>query len=451
MIPSRSRLEGWTFDSLLSGAAVVESKGTAIESAGSGIETRCNDLPAVKAWDGDAHASASRAYGRAKSKAVVVGELAEGLGSALTQGYWSMTSAKSKAMGKVAEIEADSFLVGDHWVVTIKPIELTPEEARKLVDRRIQLQGELNPLVSAVGAADRAVADSVQTAATAQGFTAGKPSVAEMLMGGAPPSDELPDPMLMQGMMYQRAIADADAAVTVASKQPGMNDKGEPTTAVHMQDGSKKVFTESTTYGGSWRERPMTVEETFDPDGALVSTTTSFEQDNGTTVTGIKYADQTFVQIFSHPNGYRSATVYPPGGDPQEIPADSEFFTHPALTTAGGIISGTEASTGNALQKSLPTLTKNTVEDLHYGAKYGGLALASGVALYDVVTADSGGDACRAAIAGLGSVAGGWGAGAAGAAIPIPGVNVVAAGVLGAGGAWALGWVGSEIGKAVCY
>ncbi|NDZ92842.1 hypothetical protein G3I13_19840 [Streptomyces sp. SID6673] len=51
----------------------------------------------------------------------------------------------------------------------------------------------------------------------------------------------------------------------------------------------------------------------------------------------------------------------------------------------------------------------------------------------------------------MSSVPGGWGGGALGAAVPIPGVNVVAAGVLGAGGAWALGWVGSEIGKAVCY
>ncbi|MCR5979786.1 hypothetical protein GDN83_18930 [Gordonia jinghuaiqii] len=401
--------------------------GPAIETAGVGVARRCEQLPALKAWDGLGHTAANEAFGRAKDNAVVIGDLAEGMSSTLTQGYWTLTTAKSNLMGKVGAIESESFLVHDSWAITIKPVEMTQEEADELIRRRDELQVELNPFVTAMGAADDSVARTVTAAAEAAGYVPPVLGAPQLLAGLGPPKDDVPDPSTPLGLLHQRSISEADAAVTVASRAEGVNAKGEPTVNLLMQDGSKKVITESSTYAGSYYEREMMVEEVFDPTGKLVSTTRAYELDLGNKVTSITYADQTRLEVVTGADGYRRATVYPQGKAPVEIPPDSPFFTHPVLTSAGGLIAGVEAQSGNMLQKSVPTLTNSTLDDVRYGTKYGGLALAAGVALYDVVAADGGDARCQAAVAGLGSVLGGAGGGAAGAAIPVPGLNVAAA------------------------
>lgn len=453
MIPSRSRLNGWNFDGILSGATTVKNRGEAVETAASQINTRCAQLPALRGWDGTAHTAASQAYERAKRKSIVVGDLADGLSAAMTQGYWNLTTAKKNIVDKAAEIESGNFNVGDSWVVTIKPIEMTVGEARAALERRNQLQVELNLMVVAMGAADDSTSNALLAAAKAQGFVMEQPDFAQMMIatlnGLVKPDDDVPNPLTFIGARDQRAIADADAALTVASEESGTNADGEPTKTVHMQDGSTKVFTETETAGG----KPMTSEQDYDPTGKLVVTTNTFPWgESGATMTSIRYAqDQTLVELVTYPNGQTSGTIYPQGKADQAIPADSQFFSHPALTSLGGVLSATETYGDDALAKSLPTLTKNSFENLHAGAKYGGLGLATGIALYDVATADSPGDKCRAAISGAMSVAGGWGGGALGAAVPVPGLDVVTAGAGGAGGSWLFGWVGSEIGKAVCY
>ena len=100
MIPSRSRLAGWAFDQILSGAESIRIRGENIENAGSGIQRRCEELPTLNAWEGRSHAAAVGAFGRANSRAVVVGNLADGFSGAMTEGYWSLSAAKRKLTGQ---------------------------------------------------------------------------------------------------------------------------------------------------------------------------------------------------------------------------------------------------------------------------------------------------------------------------------------------------------------
>ena len=330
---------------------------------------------------------------------------------------------------------------------------MTPERAKALIARRDVLQAELNPLVTEMGNADRAAAQALVNAAAAEGFTMERSTwtaqIVDAVNGLAPPTDDVPNPMTWVGLRTQRAIADADAAVTIASTETGVNSKGESTKTVYMQDGSKRVFTE-TSFGPHYDRTPLTRQEDFDPSGQLVATTeTSPWGDDGAIQTTIQFAkDQTLISIITSPDGRSTATVYPEGKSDRAVPADSQLLSHPALTSMGGVMSGVETHAARVLEKPLPTLTTNTYQNLHAGMKFGGLVLASGIALYDVASADNPQDKCRAAIAGAASVAGGWGAGAAavssGAAAPLAGVSA-------AFGSWVFGWIGSEVGKAVCY
>ncbi|WP_072688423.1 hypothetical protein [Rhodococcus marinonascens] len=242
MIPSKSRFESWTLASLSEVPPILRQRGESIQQAVVSIETRCNDLPELRAWEGDAHTEASEASRRAKRKAGNVCDLADALAAALDQGFHAVGAAKRAALGKSTELE----------------------------------QGPL-----------------------------------------------------------------------------------------------------------------------------LIS-----------------------------------------------VPADSALFFHPALTTAGGVLSGIETRAGSILERGLPTLTSNIVSNLHYGAKFGGLAVAIGTALHDVYTADSPEAQCQAGIAGT---AGGWAGGVVGALVPIPYVDVLAAGAGAAGGSRVSGWWGSKIGETVCY
>lgn len=453
MIPSRSRLAGWAFGQILSGAESTRIRGENIETAGSGIQRRCEELPTLNAWEGRSHSAAVGAFGRANGRAVVVGNLADGLASAMTEGYWSLSAAKRKLTSQTDAIEEGPFSVHDKWVVTIKPAEMTQEQANALMARRDALQAELNPLVTEMGNADLTTAQTLLNAAVTEGFTMERSTwtaqIVDTLNGLAPPTDDVPNPMTWVGLRTQRAIADADAAVTIASTETGVNGKGEPTKTVYMQDGSKRVFTE-TSFGPHYDRTAVTRQEDFDPSGQLVSTTeTSPWGDDGAMQTTIRFAkDQTLISIITSPDGRSTATVYPEGKSDRAIPADSQLLSHPALTSMGGVMSGVETHAARVLEKPLPTLTTNTYQNLHAGMKFGGLALASGIALYDVATADNPQDKCRAAIAGAASVAGGWGAGALMAS---SGVGAVATGAVAAGGSWVFGWIGSEVGKAVCY
>lgn len=446
MIPSRSRLAQWNFDGLSNQARDVQLRGDAIEESGTRIDARCRNLPDLRAWTGPAQSAAEGAFGRAKVKSVVVGDMATDLSNALESSFWELWSAKKKLTGMAAEIEAGSFLIHDKWVVTLRPGPMTRTESARLLSKRAELQGLLNPLVGAVGDADESSAQAIAAAAQKRGYEPAKASVQDILrnaLSGVPkPVDDAPDPRIPLGVLMQQSIADADAALTVASKSYALNADGDPVTTVVMQDGSSKVLTQRTTVYG---ERHLEQQE-FDPSGKLVSTTFMQPWGDDGTRTMIRYADGSYVTIIDHADDTRTGSVSLPNGQQREL--DSEFFSHPALTVVGGLIAETQSHADKTLKNSLTTLTKNSFENVHAGAKMGGTALAVGVALYDVATADSGQERCQASIAGVASVVGGLAGGAVGAAVPVGGIGL--AGFGATVGSWTFGWLGSEIGEVVC-
>jgi hypothetical protein len=79
------------------------------------------------------------------------------------------------------------------------------------------------------------------------------------------------------------------------------------------------------------------------------------------------------------------------------------FFSHPALTTVGGALTGLEEQA----KRGIPMLSPQSVENLGKAGKYGGPTLGIATALYDTVTAKTYQDACVAALSGTAGVAGG--------------------------------------------
>ncbi|RDI35729.1 hypothetical protein DEU38_101207 [Rhodococcus sp. AG1013] len=259
MIPSRTRLSSWTLDALASGAQVLRERGTRVEDAAVSVDARCNDLPEMRAWDGVAQVAAADAFGRAKRKAADVHDLASALAAAMEQGFYGLSAAKSSLLGRVAELEAGPFEVSDRWVVTLKPIEMSAESAAELIAQRNAHQANLNPLMFAVGRADDELSDAMRAAASKYGLVESDPSASPFLALAALIAEPVSDVPMTAGIPlldYQQQERDLDAPVTVARTESSLGAHGEKTTTAFMQDGSWKVFTESSTFAGSWRNVP---------------------------------------------------------------------------------------------------------------------------------------------------------------------------------------------------
>ncbi|MGC4933345.1 hypothetical protein ACLQ3C_06650 [Gordonia sp. DT30] len=420
-------------------------------------------MTALGNWDGVAHDAAVLAFERAKKSSIAAATLADDLSTAMTNGFWALSSAKQLLMSKAEEIESGSFNVLDSWVVTIKPQELDADGARDLVAERVQKQIEINQFVITMGQADYSTAAGITAAARSAGADVNSgqlvPTLAGLLSGrGGMPEDDVPNPADPMGLRKQLAIAAADAASTVARESTGTNAKGEPTKTLYMQDGSKKVYTETKrlNYG---RNYPVLREEIFDPAGTLVTRTetTAWGKDpNGDKITTTYLAGTgNKVVTWTKPDGTVIKTeLYDPSGRPlakADVP-DGSFFTHPAATLAGGALTAGDSYFNGAADKTPAALTKSYFQNAGAGARLGGVGLATGMAIYDVITADSPRDKCIAAWSGAAGTVGGV---ATGALIAPPGAvtgPVDAALVTGgaAFGSWVFGWMGKEIGEAVC-
>ena len=105
---------------------------------------------------------------------------------------------------------------------------------------------------------------------------------------------------------------------------------------------------------------------------------------------------------------------------------------------------------------TLPMLTAESVENVSKAAKFGGPALGVATTVFDMVMADTGRDACIAAISGAVGAGGGWGgvelgASLGGATGPLAPVMVPSlAFILGLGGAFGGADLGKFIGNVVC-
>ncbi|MGC4934320.1 hypothetical protein ACLQ3C_11635 [Gordonia sp. DT30] len=313
MIPSRPRLMSWNFDALITTPIALRIQGVASEQAAVDISKNCDALPTLRAWEGTAHTAAVEAFGRARREGAEVCDLADGLAGALETGYHALTTAKRNLLDKVADIEAGQFHVTDGWVVLLNPVEMSSDELRENMELRNDFQIQLNSDVITMGAADHSLATGLQTAAKKAGYVQHDPNLMELVTGSATPEpqSDVPNPLSLPGQMYQQHIRDEDAAITITGTETGTNAEGEPTKTLHMQDGSKKVFTETITYAGSSTKRPMYVEEDFDPSGKLVATTRVYKTDFNADVTSITYADGTLVQTMKYPDGTQSGMVFP--------------------------------------------------------------------------------------------------------------------------------------------
>lgn len=333
------------------------------------------------------------------------------------------------------------------WVVLIKPARVSAEKAASLQAQAQAEQAEINRLLVAVGDADNGTAAKVQAAAKDFGFALpgpGDPRSLDPNSGLAKPADDVPNPMSLEGLIQQGIVRDNDMAQTVRESREWTTEDGQVRKTLLMMDGSRHEIYE-------WNETLPCVEDTYyDKRGKEVSST--FSQDktkyDGTKYTSITFADGTEVTMTRTADGKCTGGVTAADGRHGVLP--DEFFSHPALTTVGGALTGLEEQA----KRGIPMLSPASVENLGKIGKYGGPTLGVATALYDTVTAKTYQDACVAAISGTAAVAGGYASGtlAAGVAtgLGIPEFAPFAAAGGDVFGGWTFGYVGGIIGNIVC-
>jgi hypothetical protein len=398
-------------------SSALEDAGKSVYDAVRDLDDDCDRMPEARAWSGTAHDAATAMFGRA-------------------------TRETSKFKSHADAVDQGALQVTDQWVVLIKPARVSAEEAASLLAQAETEQKEINQLLLAVGQADNGTADKVQAAAKDFGFVMPTPGLLGNLdptSGFARPADDILDPTSVLGMMQQGTIRDQDMATTVRENREWTTSDGQGRQTIVMMDGSKhEIYT--------WIKDNPCVEDTYyDKHGNEVSSTFTQDRTNydGSQYTSITFGDGTEVTMTRTADGTCTGGVITPDGRQGVLP--DQFFTHPALTTVGGALTGLEGQT----KRGIPMLTAESVENLGKAGKCGGPVLGVATALYDTVTASTLQDACVAAISGGAGVAGGELTGA-GLALAFP----EASPLLYAGGnmlgGWTFGYVGGIIGNIVC-
>jgi hypothetical protein len=371
----------------------------------------------------------------------------EGVATALKKGSGSIGGARTSLLNHADQVDRGELSVSDMWVVLIKPARVSAENAASLQAQAKAEQAEINRLLVAVGDADNGTAEMVQAAAKDFGFALPGPNDPRSLdptSGLARPADEVPNPMSLERLIQQGIVRDNDMAQTVRESREWTTEDGQVRKTLLMMDGSRHEIYE-------WNEFLPCVEDTYyDKHGNAVSSTFSQDKTNydGTKFTSIKFADGTEVTMTRTADGKCTGGLTAPDGRHGVLP--DEFFSHPALTTVGGALTGLEEQA----KRGIPMLSPQSVENLGKVGKYGGPTLGVATALYDTVTAKTFQDACVAAISGGTGVAGGYASGtlAAGVAtgLGIPEFAPLAAAGGDVFGGWTFGYVGGIIGNIVC-
>lgn len=386
-------------------------------------------------------------FGRATDTASEFSHYTDGVAAALSKGAGLIGAARRALLDRADEVDRGELSVSDTWVVLIKPARVSAEKAAALQARAQAEQAEINRLLIALGDADTGTATQVQAAAEGFGFALPSPDSLHGLFSAtvpAHPTDEVPDPMTVPGVVQQGIIRDNDMAQTVRESNEWVTEDGQTRKTLLMMDGSRHEIYE-------WNEYLPCVEDTYyDKNGQEVSSTFSQDKTNydGTTLTAISFADGTEVTMTRTADGKCTGGVTAPDGGHGVLP--DEFFSHPALTTVGGALTGLQEQA----KRGIPMLTPQSVENLGKVGKYGGPTLGVAVALYDTVTAETYQDACVAAIAGAAGVAGAE----VGAPLLVAGTAALggaafapAAAVVGdIAGGWTLAYVGGIVGNIVC-
>lgn len=448
MLPSRSRLQSWNPDSLAAAGSTVRTGGESVYKAVRDLDDECDRLPEARTWAGQAHDAATKMFDRATRQASPIQTSAEAMAAALEKGSGSIGAARRALLHKADEVDEGELHVTDDWVVLIKPAQMSAEKAASLQKQAEAEQAEINRLLLAVGDADDETAAAVQAAAKDIGFEPpdrNSPFYG-MKPGEVPPGDEVPNPRFPMGRVQQAMTRQQDMATTVRDSREYTDSDGQHHKTLTMMDGSRHEILEWGTYDPS-------VDDTYyDKNGKMISDTFSQQQYNGVKLTEITFGDGTTVTMTCTPDGTCSGGVTTADGRHGVLP--EEFFTHPALTTVGGGLTGLEKQAVSG--RGIPMLTPGSVENVGKAAKFTGPALGVATALYDTVTASTLQDACVAAISGTAGVAGGEATGvlAGAAAAPLSEVFPAAVPLAAAGGnmlgGWTFGYVGGIIGNIVC-
>jgi uncharacterized protein YukE len=313
MLPSRSRLQGWNPDSLLSAGSALSSAGQSVYAAVRGLDDECDRMPEARAWSGQSHDAATAMFRRATQQTSQFTHYTEGVATALRKGSGSIGGARTSLLNHADEVDRGELSVSDMWVVLIKPARVSAEKAAGLQAQAKAEQAEINRLLAAVGDADNGTAEMVQAAAKDFGFALPGPNDPRSLdptSGLARPADEVPNPMSLEGLIQQGIVRDNDMAQTVRESREWTTEDGQLRKTLLMMDGSRHEIYE-------WNEFLPCVEDTYyDKNGKEVSSTFSQDKTNydGTKFTSIKFADGTEVTMTRTADGKCTGGVTTPDG-----------------------------------------------------------------------------------------------------------------------------------------
>ena len=124
----------------------------------------------------------------------------------------------------------------------------------------------------------------------------------------------------------------------------------------------------------------------------------------GSDYTTISWPDGSNYTMSMDPTGYRTAGFTTAGGRHSAVPVE---LIDDISNDAGGLVSGLEKHIERG--GSLPMVTAESLENVGKATKFGGPALSLATTVFDMMMAESGRDACIAAVAGAGGFGGGWG------------------------------------------
>lgn len=426
---------------------MLQDAGYSVYTAVRNLDASCDRLPEARGWDGPAHRAATAMFRRATDTSSEFSHHAEAVANALGTGAGTIGYARSALLTHADEVDRGELSVNEMWVVLIKPARVSAEKAAMLEEQAKAEQLEINRLLTAVGDADSRTASQIQSAAEKYGLSLPGPDDPRNLdpnSGLVRPADEVPDPMTLNGLIQQGVVRASEMAQTVRESKEWVTADGQVRKTLLMMDGSRHEIYEWNSFA------PCVEDEYYDKNGTLVSSTFSQDKTNydGSKYTSIKFADGTEITMTRTPDGTCTGGVIAADGRHGVLP--DEFFTHPALTTVGGALTGLEEQA----KRGIPMLSPGSVDKLGSVAKYGGPTLGVATALYDTVTAKTFQDACVAAIAGSAAVGGGLATGTLAAAGVTAAGNPQLAPIFAAGGdmlgAWTFGYVGGVVGNIVC-
>jgi uncharacterized protein YukE len=455
MLPSRTTLQSWNPDVLAGSAASIRDGGTIVATAVMGIDAACQRMPETRAWSGRSHAAAAAMFQRANISATRLAGYTNRVSDALASGAEKIGPARSALLLKADQVDNGELNVTDQWVVLIDPVRMSAARFAQLQVLAAQEQAAINTLLGVVGDADDATANALVAAGHEFGFVEPGPMTSDpgSLLVPPPqrPGDQVPNPHTTVGLLGQEAIRAGDQSVSIREVAESVNQHDEEVTTVTMQDGSKQVITKRNWFDDPTKQDFITVEQ-FDKKGNEVSRSSSWHDlGSNSDYTSVTWPDGSNFTMSMDPTGHRSAGFTTPTGRHQAIPV--ELIDNISQYT-GGAISGLEEHIVNG--GGLPMLTAESIENVHKAAKFGGPALGVATTVFDMAMADSGRDACIAAVAGAGGFAGGWGGvelgaflgGFTGPAAPVavPGLAVI----LGLGGGFGAADLGKFVGGIVC-